>query len=420
MKKHSAKNFTEISHPVHQRFTGVCETRGVMRIRLLPLVIGGAGLVLNALGQSPESTKPIPTTGMATVSLAELKALWEKSQEKPPALVREPEPPVAALLQELDMEITLHPERCTGVVKAKAAALKSGWHQVSLFGGDLSIDSSTVDALVLAEPGDYFLMLENQGSKEVSFQVSLTGTNHWTDEDRPTIQLSPATLRRVLFKGVPEGMVLVDCERVYTPSAEGEVLLSLRPFAKSLVLRLLPAKGKGATLPGIELAQATIPLLKCTQRIVMDGGLLTEAEFSIKHQTGTPLVIALPAGADLLRCVADGAPLRPERRENEIVLELAPPSSQDALTTLQLTCFTKLEPIQQTSGSLKLSVPVIALFHERLEWTIALPEGITAAALDSNAASATAIQGSRELQLKRELWKGDRVTAEIFYQKQKP
>jgi hypothetical protein len=391
-----------------------------MRIRVLPLVIGGAALVWNALGQSPETNPSLPAPGMATLSLSELKALWEKAQEKPPIPPPAHEPLVPAMLQELTMEITLHPERCTGVVRATAVALKDGWHEVPLFGGDLAIDSATAESVVLASAEGYSLLLKEDGTQQVDLQVSMVGTSQWTEEDRPTIQLSLCTFRKVLFKGVPDGMVLVDCERVYAPSAEGEVLLACRPTMKSLVLQLRPAKRETTPAIGIELAQAMVLLMKCSQRIVMDGGLLTETEFTLKHQSATKLVISLPEGADLLRCMIDGAPVRPERRENEILLEVPAQKDHDGVTGLLLTTFIKLNPIQQTSGSMKLSVPVISLFHERLDWLVVLPEGITATALESNATSSAAVQGSRELQLKRELWKGDPVTAEVFYQKQKP
>lgn len=394
-----------------------------MRIRLLHLIVGGGGLALNALALPPELPKRQPAiaaenTGTVTMPLSELQKLWEKTQPKPPS--QPVRPVVPAVLQELTLELALHPVRCRGVAKVKATSFSQDWQRLPLFGGALTVESLPAEAAVDVDKAGYGLLLQATGAQSLELDISLPGTAEWKEDDSQVIELPAATTRRILFRDVPKGMAVVVGETTHLPTASGEVVISLKPAETDVAPRLVKAAEPGASPTGIQLAQVTVPLLTCQQRLVLDGGLLTSATFEFRHQSGTSVVLTLPPGADLLQCALNGAATRPVRRENDIEVMLAEVQPEGTGSKLELTYFTKLPPLTAASGSLTLALPGTPLFHERLDWTITLPEGIAATAMNSNAESAKAVQGSRELTLRREFWKGDPVTAEIFYQKRQP
>jgi len=393
-----------------------------MKIRLLPLIIGGGGLALSAsaLPPVPPTDKPAPSHagGSVTMPLEDLKALWERAQVRP-ARDAEP-PPLRALLQKLELEVQLHPERCTGVARVVARSLVEGWQEVELFGGDLSIDSTEDEALLKASPECYVLMMEKPGARTLEFAVSMPGTNHWSDGVNPKIHLPQATVRNVVFKNIPAGFALLNGDKHSASGGSGEARLALPALVKSLDLRLESLNPKVPGAAAMELAQVTVPLLKCSQRLVMDGGLLTTAEFSFRHRAMANLTLTLPPGADILQCALEGSAVKPSLRENEIDITLSGTTGEEVTSRLQLSYFTKLEPLNQTSGRITLSLPGTALFHERMDWAISLPDGMAATALESNADSPAAVQGAQEIALRREFWRGGPVTAEVFYQKQKP
>lgn len=392
-----------------------------MNIRLLPLLVGGGGLALNAPALPPEPPKSpaiAANVGTVTMPLTDLHELWEKARPRPAAVP--PAPVVPGLLQEMTLELTLDATRCRGTAMVKALAFAAEWQRLPLFGGALAVEAIADEAAVNVDKEGYGLLLQAAGPQTVELTISLPGTETWKEEEPVVVKLAPATTRRLQLRGVPKGMAIAVGEKIHTPGAAGEVSLSPAPGDTELALRLVKATEPGASAAGIQLAQVTVPLLVCKQRLVTDGGLLTTAEFSFRHQPGMPVLIALPPAADLLQCVLNGVATRPVRRENEIELTLdAAPPEQDG-SRLELTYFTKLAAMNAATGSLTLSLPGTVLFHERLDWTITLPEGLAATALNSNAESAKAVQGARELALKREFWKGDPVSAEIFYQKRQP
>ncbi len=393
-----------------------------MKTKLLPLIIGGGGLALSASTLPPVSPADKPATsyasGTATVPLDDLKVLWERAQERK---ATEPDhPPLPALLQKLELEIQLHPERCTGVARAVVRSLADGWRDVALFGGDLSIDSTADDILLKATPECYVLMVEKAGPQTLEFAVSMPGTSQWTDGVTPKIHLPEAAIRKAVFKNIPAGFGLLHGDNKQAADSSGELRLSIPPLAKSLELRLESLNPAATDGKVMELSQVTVPSVKCTQRLVTDGGLLTAAEFSFRYRTMANLTLTLPPGAEILQCVLEDSAVKPILRENEIDITLSGTAGEETTSRLQLNYFTKLDPLAQTSGSVRLSLPGTALFHERLDWAISLPEGITATALESNADSPAAVQGAQQLTLRREFWRGGPVTAEIFYQRQKP
>ena len=388
-----------------------------MKIRILPLLVGGGGIVLNALAASPESSSKPCAESVVTMPLSELRALWEKSLPAPPvATPKVPEPPVKSVVSELALDLTFGEDACRGTLSAQIQSFTAEWQRVALIGGDLAVETVKGQNAVEVFNERYGVLLQQAAVCSLELAVALPPASSWTAESPVVLNLESAACRRVLLHGVPDGYQIQYGERRLQPTESGELSVPIRLTDSAVSLALVPRDTKATPSSGLQLAQAVVPTFVCKQRLVMDGGLLSQASLSVRHQGKTTLSVALPVGADLLQCTVDGLPARPNRTEKGIDLDLPEAADAAAGSKLELAYFTKLLPLSPSGGSLNLELPHTDLFHELLEWEVTLPEGLQSSGLKSNATPVKPVQAAQTISLKREFWKSDPVSAEVFYE----
>lgn len=393
-----------------------------MNTRILIGLIGGGGLALGAPAATPDTriSGTGPSAGTVTLPLTELRELWEHSRQAPATPAPHP-PPVGALITELVLDLSLEPGRSRGTVTASVRTLAPDWQRVELFGGDLGVDQVTGEAAVDLTDDGYGVLLHQVGTTAVELAVTAPGVEAWQPETPVLLTMAPGTARKVRIHHIPPGHRLSLGDQYASPDAKGTATFTLGGRDSSLKLAVTKAEDRPpARTESVALAQAVIPSLVCHQRLVMDGGLLTTIAMEVRHRQDTVLALTLPPGADLLQCAVAGTPAQPKTRDQGIELTLAGAAAATGTTRLELAYFTKLPPLSPAGGTLQLALPHSPLFHERLEWTLDLPECVQTTSLRSNAEAAKPIQGARSISLKREFWKADPVTAELHYAGARP
>src|SRR3954462_5687119 len=80
-------------------------------------------------------------------------------------------------------------------------------------------------------------------------------------------------------------------------------------------------------LPLVETAQAVVETATAKTRIVSDGALLTEIDYTIRHERALRWSVDLPEGAELLAASVEGQAVKPIAR-GEHVIEFALPSEK--------------------------------------------------------------------------------------------
>jgi hypothetical protein len=174
-------------------------------------------------------------------------------------------------------------------------------------------------------------------------------------------------------------------------------------------------------LPLIETAQAVVETAGAKTRIVSDGALLTEIDYSIRHQRALRWSVDLPDGSELLSATVDGQPVKPIDRGNS-VLEFALPGGKD-LSAVALSYTAKKPAFKPVSGQIAVELPQTNLLVHWLDWELRIPVAYEIAAFEGNVESAPCDKSdatSRVIPLHKELCKNERPRAEFFYQKPQP
>jgi len=388
------------------------KTGDAMKPRPLPLLVAAAGLALNSVSALPPESSVSPAAGLATVPVTQLYELWEKSRPAP--VVRPPVPPTPVALAVLRLEITLGAERSAGKLTAHVSNLTQDWQRVSLLGGEVGIEAAEGAAILDLDHVGYGVLLEpGQREQDITAAVSLPGQSKWTAEKPLKLKVAPGVCRNFELLALPKQSVLVANERRLAPDADGKVSFTLAADESELDLGLVLHRNPedAVILP----SQALISSMTCQQRLVMDGGLLTTLTLAVRHQGGFTLPMTLPPSADVLQSSVVGKPVQPTRKADVVEFTIPTAEAGQQSSAIELCYFTKLAALTATPGTVTVGLPHTSLFHEKLEWTLALPEQIQATGFKSNAEPTKPIQGAQILELKREFWKADPVTAEVFY-----
>ena len=391
------------------------KTGDAMKPRLLPLIVGAGGLALNATFALPPESNPstaVSGVGQATVPVAQLYELWEKSRPSP--VVKPPVPPIPVALEVLRLEITLGADRSSGKLTAKVSNLTQDWQRVALVGGEIGIEAAEGGSILDLDTVGYGVLLEpGQREQDITAAVSLPGLAKWTADKPLKLKLASGVCRNVELLALPKLSVLVANERRLTADAEGKASFTLGADETELHLALVQASagGEAVILP----SQALISSMTCQQRLVMDGGLLTTLTLAVRHQGGFILPITLPASADILQSSVVGKPVQPTRKADVVEFTIPAAEAGQQSSSVELCYFTKLPVLTATPGTATITLPHSPLFHEKLEWTLTLPEQLQATGLKSQAEPTKPVQGAQILEFKREFWKADPVTAEVFY-----
>ena len=191
---------------------------------------------------------------------------------------------------------------------------------------------------------------------------------------------------------------------------------------KNFIVCLGDAPVTAKWLPLIETAQATVQSETARTRIVVDGALLTEIAYQIRHERALRWSVQLPEGSELLTASIESQPVKPIDRGDR-VLEFSLPSGK-AVTAVSLSYTAKKPPFKPVSGQIAVELPQTDLLVHRIDWELRIPVAYEIEAFEGNVESAPCADAtdktSRVIQLHKELCKKERPRAEFFYQKPQP
>jgi hypothetical protein len=174
-------------------------------------------------------------------------------------------------------------------------------------------------------------------------------------------------------------------------------------------------------LPLVETAQAVVETATAKTRIVSDGALLTEIDYTVRHERALRWSVDLPEGCELLAASVEGQPVKPIDR-GEHVLEFSLPSGK-VVSAVALSYTAKKPAFKPVSGQIAVELPQTDLLVHWIDWELRIPIAYEIAAFEGNVESAPCGKTdgtSRAIQLHKELCKKERPRAEFFYQKPQP
>ena len=108
-------------------------------------------------------------------------------------------------------------------------------------------------------------------------------------------------------------------------------------------------------------------------RLAAGGSAHGEADLEVESPQPHRLVLALPAGAELLTCEVAGQRVRPALADSG-ALEIAVPASKEKPVAVRATYLVRgAAPPDPAGGRLQLGLPATPVFIHQSEWSIGLP-----------------------------------------------
>ena len=218
----------------------------------------------------------------------------------------------------------------------------------------------------------------------------------------------------------PQGLDLTTVAQMAVPRQLPAWLLE-KVDGKNYQVFLGDAPVTAKWLPLVETAQAVVETATAKTRIVSDGALLTEIDYTIRHERALRWSVDLPEGCELLAASIEGQPVKPIDRGAHVI-EFSLPSGK-AVTALALSYTAKKPPFKPVSGQIAVELPQTELLVHWIDWELRIPVAYEVAAFEGNVESVPCDKtngGSRVVQLHKELCKNERPRAEFFYQKPQP
>jgi hypothetical protein len=260
-------------------------------------------------------------------------------------------------------------------------------------------------------------VLRREIEVEYNFPQSLTG-GEW---NLRAPHLVDGENNPPLFVVVPEpGLELSSADQPAAPRQLPAWLLE-KTDGKSYALFLGEKPVTAKWLPLVETAQAVVETASARTRVVADGALLSEIDYSIRHDRALRWTLSLPEGSDLVSATIEGAPVKPIDRGDR-VLEFALPSGK-AISAVSVSYTAKKPPFKPVSGQIAVELPQTELLVHWIDWELRIPAIYEIAAFEGNVESVPGDKtenGSRALQFHKELCQKERPRAEFFYQKPQP
>ncbi len=224
-----------------------------------------------------------------------------------------------------------------------------------------------------------------------------------------------------LFVVVPEpGLELTGASQSPVPRQLPSWLLK-KAEGKNYLVFLGDGPIAAKWLPLVETAQAVVETATAKTRIVSDGALLTEIDYTIRHEHALRWSVDLPEGSELLAASVGGQAVKPIAR-GEHVIEFSLPSEK-AVSAISLSYTGKKPPFKPVSGQIAVELPQTELLIHWMDWELRIPVAYEIAAFEGNVETVPCDKTdgrSRAVQLHKELCKNERPRAEFFYQKPQP
>ncbi len=172
-------------------------------------------------------------------------------------------------------------------------------------------------------------------------------------------------------------------------------------------------------LPLVQTPHALAETVQAKMQVVPDGALLAEMDYDIGHEAAYEWKLTLPDGAELLSSSVDGRPVNPIDC-GEHIIEFSLPAGRPS-SDVKLSYTAKGPPFEPVSGKIDIDLPQTELLTNKLDWELQIPAAYEVAAFQGNVEpdpnSGQTDAGSRLIRLHREIFKADRPSVELFYQK---
>lgn len=194
-------------------------------------------------------------------------------------------------------------------------------------------------------------------------------------------------------------------------------------FVTCTVANAAPARNETALvrarqLPLVQTVKATVEESRFETRLVADGALLTKGVWSVRHDAPLTFALTLPAGAQVLTCLANGHDIAAIDRGTGLIEIPLPGSPGDKPTTVALSYTAKQPPLAPVSGQMKLILPQTPLFVKTLDWDLQIPDAYELIALEGNVTQTPPGDSNRPgIHLGKDLLNGEQPSVELFYQK---
>jgi hypothetical protein len=372
-----------------------------------------------AFAADPATSSELDSASV-TLPYAELKALWQAAHREAP---EKRKPPVEAALLSARYQLVLKEGFASGVVDYEIENFTDEWTTVPLLGAPTQVDQvEPADVQLIVREGHYVLVTNRPGKQKVrlKFAVKLNGA---AEAVHFALVASPAMINSLSIAGLPDKQTLRIADATQLSSENGQLSFRL-PAADRIEFDIVPeqaAEAPAPNLPLVETAQAIIETATAKTRIVSDGALLTEIDYSIRHERALPWRVDLPEGSELLGAKIDGQAVKPIDR-GERVLEFALPTGNE-LSTVSLSYTAKKPAFKPVTGQIAVELPQTDLLVHWIDWELRIPIAYEIAAFEGNVESAPSDKtdaNSRMIPLRKELCKNERPHAEFFYQKPQP
>lgn len=169
-------------------------------------------------------------------------------------------------------------------------------------------------------------------------------------------------------------------------------------------------------LPLIQTTPAIIDSAQSLMRVVLDGSLLNEITYSIRHDGPLNWQLHLPAGSELLTCAVDGCAVNPVDRGHGVIELAFNAGSGKSPTEVKISSIARKDAFKPVSGQIQLELPVTDLLIQRLDWELRIPASYALAAIEGNVEMVPSGTSGRIL-LRKELCKNEQPVVRLFYQK---
>ena len=143
-------------------------------------------------------------------------------------------------------------------------------------------------------------------------------------------------------------------------------------------------------LPRVDTATMVVAEGRLNTRVVINGSMLTTAEYQIEHETSGRWRVALPDEAQLLEASIGGRRVQPVLREPWLEFDLSHAGAEPSITRVEFSYTAKAPALDPVSGGISLQSPRTPLFAHRVDWNITLPDNYRLEGIESNAEPAPA------------------------------
>lgn len=343
------------------------------------------------------------------ITYGELKRLVAATLPQEPA--PKPAPPVTAAL--LAAFYHLDAAAATITAEMQVENFDGAWRAVPISGAASgALQAEPKDARLVVHDDQLCLLTDKMGAQSVKLAFVLAKEGQGT-----TLRLAPSPVASLEIGDLPGGKVLrlqhgnstqiIAAAGISAlPASGGEVTFTLEDARKAA-----QSPSAGAT------DDAIVSAASYTTQVVRDGSVLTEGAITVRHDHPAKFALQLPAGAQLLQCHVNGAPVRPvANTANRLDIPLDDPATDGAESEVKLSFTAALAALQAAEGELDLALPQTPLFARQIDWNVQLPAGYDLS-FSGNVDPVSDKPVPDGLQLRKSLCRDQQPQARIIYRK---